>query len=225
MFKTTFFWIGIVVIIFIISVSLLIFAPKSTNYYDMELYPIVKYIHENNQQIIKDDFYKIKGDDQWLPFPDKKYINGTCTIWPLYMFSIELEKRIRLCKQSYNLIKNIPDVKTCAFVKIEPNSSINKNKQWKELANSTLRCIFIVDTPNDSVDKCAIWVNGETKKCKSNGLIIFDSSKEHSVYNNTIYPLYFLMVDIQRPKKISIGISDREYDDEIREFIYQLYQE
>lgn len=225
MFESIFFWVGCVIIIFIISVSLLIFAPKSTNYHDTVVYPIVNYIHENNHQLIKNAFYKIKDEPNWIPYPDKNVVTGTCKIWPLYMFSIELKNRIQLCNQFYTLIANIPNVKTCAFVKIEANSSINKNKQWKDLSNNTLRCMIIIDTPNDSIEKCAIWVNGEAKKCKSNGLIIFDSSKEHSIYNKTIYPLYFLILDIQRPEKIAMGISDREYDDEIREFIYNLSQE
>lgn len=225
MFDTSFIWIGVVVIIFIISVSLLIFAPKSINYFDASTYPIVKFISENNDQIIKDDFYKIKNNLNWLNYPDVENINGTCTIWPMYMFSIKSVTRSSECPNTYKLIENIPDVKSCAFIKLEPESSIGKNKQWKELVNNTLRCLFIIDSPNDMTDKCAIWVNGEIKKVKSRDLIIFDSSKEHSIYNKTKLPLYMLLLDIQRPEKIVDGLSDREYSNEIHEFIYNLSQE
>lgn len=225
MFDTAFIWIGIVVVIFIISISLLIFAPKSVNYFDSSTYPIVKFISENNNQIIKDDFYKIKNNSNWLNYPDTKNISGTCTIWPMYMFSTKSISRSSECPDTYKLIKNIPDVKTCAFIKLDPESSIDKNKQWKALANTTLRCLFIIDSPNDTTDKCAIWVNGEIKKVKTRDLIIFDSSKEHSIYNKTNLPLYMLLLDIQRPEKIVNGISDREYSNEIHEFIYNLSQE
>lgn len=225
MFDSAFTLFGVVVIIFIISVSLLIFAPKSINYYDTTTYPIIKYIHENNFQIIKDEFYKIKNNNHWLNYPDKESVTGVCQIFPIYMFSIESNLRSHLCNDVYSLIKNIPDVKTCAYIKIGPKSEIKKNRQWKDLANNTLKCLFIIDSPNEVVDKCAIWVNGEIKKIKINNLIIFDSSKEHSIYNKTKQPLYILMLDIKRPEKISIGTSDREYNDEIREFIYNLLQE
>jgi beta-hydroxylase len=174
---------------------------------------------------LKDDFYKIKNDDNWLDYPDKENISGTCQIFPIYMFSIESQKCATLCEKSYNLIKNIPDVKTCAYIKIEPESEIKKNKQWGELANNTLRCLFIIDSPNAVVDKCAVWVNGESKKIKSNDFLIFDSSKEHSIYNKTHSPLHMLVLDVQRLEKIAIGVSDRPYTDEIHDFIYKLNQE
>lgn len=224
MVNSIFIVIGVIIIIFIISVSLMIFAPKSINFYDSDIFPIVKYINNNNNQLIKDGFYKIKNDEDWLEFPDKDNINGKCEIWPIYMFNIKLDKRIEKILDLYNLIKNIPDVKTIAFVKIEPNSSINKIRQWK-LLSDTLRCIFVIDSPDDTVDKCAIWINGESKKIKSNDLLICDSSKEHAIYNKTKYPLYLFILDISRPENIPNGISDREYNDEINNFIYKLSQE
>jgi len=222
MFDSVFFWVGFVVVIFIVSVCLLIFAPKSVNFYDTNTFPIIKYICENNNQIIKDDFYKIKNKTGWLKYPDK--VTGKCEIWPMYMFSIKSLCRTSMCEEVYNLIKNIPNVKSCAFIKIDKESELKKNSQWKELSNNTLKCLFIIDSPNEVVDKCAIWVNGELKKIKSNDLIIFDSSKVHSIYNKTTYPISLLMLDIIRPEKIPLGVSDREYDDEIYEFIYNLSQ-
>lgn len=224
MFNSVFMVIGVVVIIFIISVSLVLFAPRSINFYGHDTFPILKYINENNNQIIKDEFYKIKNNDDWLCFPDKKNISGTCEIWPIYMFNIKLDKRINQIEPLYQLIQNIPDIKTCTFMKLESKSCINKNKQWQALTD-TLRCIYILDSPDDTAEKCAVWVNGEAKKIKSFDLIIYDSSKEYSIYNNTKHPLHMLMLDIIRPDKISKGISDREYDDEVNDFIYKLSKE
>lgn len=224
MFNSVFIAFGIVIIIFIISVSLVIFAPRSINFYGHDTFPILKYINENNSQIIKDEFYKIKNNDDWICFPDKKNITGICEVWPIYMFNIKLDKRIECIIPLYNLIQNIPGIKTCAFIKLEPNSCMNKNKQW-QLLSDTLRCLYVIDSPEDTVEKCAIWVNGEAKKFKSNDLIIYDSSKEHSIYNNTKHPIHLFILDIPRPEKISKGVSDREYDNEINDFIYKLSQE
>jgi hypothetical protein len=223
-FSKTSIFIGLFIIIFIISVSLLIFAPKSKNYYDASTYPFIQYINENNNQLIKDEFYKIKNNDKWLKYPDKKNTKGDCEIWPLYVFSTESKYRISMNSELYKIITNTPDIKSCLFIKFHPKSEIIKSKLWKELANNTLRCLIIIDAPND-INNCAIWVNGEIKKLKNNDLIIFDSSKEYSIYNKTKYPLHILVIDIKRPNSIPIGTSDIKYNDEIYTLINTLNEE
>lgn len=223
---TTFIYIGLFVIIFIISVSLLIFAPKSINYYTPDTYPILKSIHDNNKDIITGDFEKIENDQNWLAWPDSENTSGTCEVYPMYMFSTASKLRKAKCIALYNLIQNIPDVKSCAFIKIDKKSKINKQTQWKELANTTLRCLFILKSVSSApVETCGIWVNGESKKLISNSLVIFDSSKEHSIYNDTDYPIYALLIDLQRPEKIPNGISQREYSDELYDFVCGLNNE
>jgi hypothetical protein len=222
----TFIYIGLVVVIFIVSVSLLIFSPKSVNYFDLETYPILKSIHENNKEIIISDFEKIENDPEWIDWPDKENIRGSCKVFPIYMFSTLSKSRKLKCLKSYNLIHNIPDVKSCGFIKIDKKSKINKQTQWNELANSTLRCLFIIKSVSSApVETCGIWVNGESKNIKPNTLVIFDSSKEHSIYNETDYPVYALFVDVKRPEKIPDGTSKREYSDELYEFVCNLNKE
>jgi aspartyl/asparaginyl beta-hydroxylase (cupin superfamily) len=223
---TTFICIGLFVIIFIISVSLLIFAPKSINYYTPDTYPILKSIHDNNKDIITGDFEKIENDQNWLAWPDSENTSGKCEVYPMYMFSTASKLRKAKCTALYNLIQNIPDVKSCAFIKIDKKSKINKQTQWKELANTTLRCLIILKSVSSApVETCGIWVNGESKKLISNSLVIFDSSKEHSIYNDTDYPIYALLIDLQRPEKIPNGISQREYSDELYDFVCGLNTE
>lgn len=225
MFNTnSFIYIGVIVIIFIISISLLIFAPKSKNYYKKEIYPFIEYLHNNNAQLIKDEFYKIKNNDDWVSYPDKQNITGKCSIWPLYIFSIECKKRTQLVDNLYKIIKNIPDIKSCLFIKFDPNSEISKNKIWRELSNDSLRCLLVLDSPND-MNKCIIWVNGEVKKINTNDLIIFDGSKDHSIHNKTKHPLHMLIIDVKRPKDISDGNSDIEYGDEVHNLINNLIKE
>ncbi len=217
---------GIVVIIFMISITLLIFAPKSINYYTPDTYPILKYICENNKNIINSNLDKIENDTDWIDWPDSENITGKCKIYPLFIFSTLSKKRKNQCIETFKLIKNIYDVKTCAFIKLDKNSKLNKQTQWKELSNETLRCLFIIKSmASASIDTCGIWVNGESKKITSNNLIIFDSSKEHSIYNENDCPIYALLIDIKRPEKISNGISKREYSSEIYDFVFKLNSE
>jgi hypothetical protein len=203
--------LGVIIIVLIICMALFIFAPKSINYYP-GAYPDIKYIHKNNKELIKKDI--------WLKWPDKEHISGNVCIYPLYMFSILLNNRKDKCYNTYNQIKKLYGVKSCAFIKFDKQSKIIKNQQWKDLSNNTLRVLFILEAGFSlSDEKLGIWINGEIKKIKNNSLIIFDSSKEHSIYNNTNMPVYALLIDIQRPKNISKGISTREYTDEVREFV------
>jgi aspartyl/asparaginyl beta-hydroxylase (cupin superfamily) len=227
MFNIPYFWIGFVVVVFIISVTLMIFAPRSINFYPYNVYPIIKYIHENNTDVIKSDLQKIKNLDKldtnhWIKWPDKKLVKNEYIIYPLYMFSVVSKSRKLVCDATYKLIKNIPDVKTCTFLKIGSNSAIKKHKKWKELSNESLSCLFILEAPMASINDCGIWINGETKKISKNKMFIFDSSKEHSIFNSTDYPIYGLLLDVGRPKNIPNGASDTLYSDEIFEFINKL---
>jgi aspartyl/asparaginyl beta-hydroxylase (cupin superfamily) len=227
MFDISPLWIGFVVIIFIISVTLMIFAPKSNNFYPSTVYPIIKYIHENNTDIFKSDLQKIKNLDKydsmnWIKYPSKNLIKNEYEIFPLYMFGVLDKYRKSLCNSTYNLIANIPDIKTCSFLKIGENSSIKKHKKWKELSNTTLSCLFILESPMASINDCGIWINGETKKLTKNKMFIFDSSKDHSLFNYTDYPIYCIFLDITRPKGIPNGASNTQYTDETIEFINKL---
>jgi aspartyl/asparaginyl beta-hydroxylase (cupin superfamily) len=220
MLNSMFIWIGIVVVTLVICVSLLIFAPRSINFYKPEIYPIIQYLHENNLQCIKDDFSKIKSDKNWMEYPIG--VDGTFKIFPLYMFSISKDKNIKSCQSTYNLIQNIPDIKSCAFMNLSANSQINKNKGLKLLCNNSLRCLIVLNAKISSIDNCGIWVNGEQKKMLTNNLIIFDASKEYSIYNKTNLDLEFLLIDVKRPEKIPTGISERIYDNKIQDFIHNL---
>jgi aspartyl/asparaginyl beta-hydroxylase (cupin superfamily) len=222
----SFIYIGIIVIIFIICITLLIFAPKSINYYDLDTYPILKYITENNKDVINNSYANIETDDGWVNWPDSSNVKGLCSIFPLFMFSTLSKNRKQKCQDLFKLMKNIPDVKSCAFIRIDKKSKIIKHTEWKDLSNNTLRCIFIIKSiASAPMDLCGIWVNGETKKLISGKCIIFDGSKEHSIYNETDYPVCALLLDIKRPYKIPNGISIREYSDDINDFVCKLNSE
>ena len=138
------------------------------------------------------------------------------------MFSVFSESRKKISINTYKLIKNIPDVKTCTFIKINSESSIEKSTKWKDLSNTTLCCLLVLEAPFPNIEECGIWVNGESKKLSKNSLIIYDSSKEHSIYNKSDEDIYILMLDIGRPPTIPYGTSKKEYNYEIHDFIHNL---
>jgi aspartyl/asparaginyl beta-hydroxylase (cupin superfamily) len=222
------FWFGIIIVIFIISVSLMIFAPHSVNYFDENTYPELQTISKQHLTTLEYELDCANKPDElgnWMRWPDSKYIKGNCKLYPLYMFSTLSHKRKMICPTTFKLLQRIPNVKTCSFAKIEVNSSIENHKEWKDLCNKTLRCLIIISSPNASVENCGIWVNGESKKLHTGDLIVMDGCKEHSIYNKSDLSLSMLLVDIDRPESIPVGSSDRVYSDEIQGFVHELNRE
>jgi aspartyl/asparaginyl beta-hydroxylase (cupin superfamily) len=227
-FTSTFFWIGIIIVIFIVSVSLMIFAPRSVNYFHSDTYPELHAISKQHITTLKyelDCANKPEELSNWMRWPDAKYVKGDCNLYPLYMFSTLSHKRQKVCGDTFKLLQRIPNVKTCSFAKIEVNSSIENHKEWKGLCNKTLRCLIVISSPNASIENCGIWVNGESKNLYTGDIIIMDGSKEHSIYNKSDLPLYMLLVDIERPESIPVGTSDREYSNEVQGFVHELNRE
>jgi hypothetical protein len=225
-FKITPINVGISIIIFVITMVLVIFAPKSINYYNPDIFPIVKYINENNKDLIKSDLDIIKKENDWILWPDENNIVNDYLIYPVFMFGNFSEHRKLKCKKSSELIANIPGVKTFTYLKIAVRSSIKKNKKWKDISNDTLCCLFVLEAPHvNKLEDCCIWTNGEIKKLLKNKLIIYDSSKDHSIVNNSDYPVYILMLDIKKPINYTSGTSEIPYNDEVHNFIKKLLYE
>lgn len=218
--------VGILVIIFIVSIMIFIFAPSRKNYYNSDIFPIIKYINDNNKDIINNDLEIIKKDNDWLRWPDSNNVVKDYLVYPIFMFGNFSEKRKLKCKKSVDLINNIPGVKTFAYLKISEKACIKKNKKWKDISNNTLCCIFVIEAPYvNKKEDCCIWTDGETKRLIKKKLIIYDSSKEHSIINNSDYPVYILMLDIKKPINYTFGISDTPYNDEVHNFIKTILDE
>lgn len=218
--------IGVVILVFVVSILLFLFAPSSKNYYNKNVFPILEYIHENNRSVFNSDLDIIKNDDDWILWPDSTNIINNYLIYPIFIFGVFSEKRKLKCYKSLSLITNIPDIITFAYLKISRNSSIKKNKRWAEVSNNTLCCLLILEAPFvTKKDDCCIWVDGETKHLTSDRLIIYDSSKEHSIINNSDHPIYILMLDIKKPLKYKLGISTNTFDKEIYDFIKKILNE
>ena len=225
---STFFCIGVIIVIFIISISLMIFAPHSINYFDEKTYPELQIISNQHINTLKHELDCANDPDElnnWMMWPDSNYRKGACNLYPLYMFSTLSHKRQMVCPETFKLLQKIPNVKTCTFVTIEINSSIENHKEWKDLCNKTLRCLIVISSPNDAVERCGIWVNGESKKLHTGDVVIMDGSKEHSIYNKSDLPISMLLVDISRPDSIPEGTSNREYSNEIQGFVIELNKE
>lgn len=229
MIEKLFYYFAITIISLIIVIILVIFAPKSKNFYNInDTYPqflkvsvdenvidntfIKLNINLNEDELSKkyekyESYNKPKKKLKWLDWPDKSQISGKVQILPLFLFSKISVENIEIFSELYSKIKNIKNIASVYFLKISSNSKIKPHQNWKELSNNTLQYIFCFNSFCFSDKECGIWVNGETKKLYKNNSYIYDSSLEHSIYNNTFDDILFLCIDIERLPHIRKGVS------------------
>jgi hypothetical protein len=217
---------AIALLIFLFFVFLVIFAPKSQNFFK-KIEPQLDDLSKN-KELMRDTFVRLNiklNDDnlaeeyadhyksiitkklEWRPWLDE-YTTGTVEYLPIYMFSKIDEQNHSIFNKLFGQISHIDDIKSVFFLKINTNSSLTKQKGWAELTNNTLRFIYCFNSFCYNEDECGIWVNGEAKKLFKDYNYIYDASKEHSIYNNTFDDVIFLIVDFDRPKEIAMGYSD-----------------
>jgi hypothetical protein len=228
-------FIGTTVIVFIIILFLVIFAPKSKNFFNInDYYPDLEKLSKNqeviDQTFIKlgldclneadnmiDDykkypiFYEDKKPIKWKDWLDNK-IEGKVEILPLYMFSKLHDENISIFNELINELKNINNINSIFFIKMSPKSKIIEHTGWAQLSNDNLRFIYCFNSFCFYETDCGIWINGEIKKLYKDYSYVYDSSKEHCIYNNTYDDIFFLVIDVERPNNIPKGISEYELE-------------
>ncbi len=218
--------VAIVLLIFLFCVLLVIFAPKSQNFFkgvEPTLENLVK-----NKDIVRDTFVRLNiklSDDNlseeyeahyktvkineltWRQWPETQVVNGIVEYLPIYMFSKIDDENYGIFNKLFSEISHLDTMQSVFFLKIKSKSGLNKHKGWADLTNKTLRFIYCFNSFCYSEDDCGIWVNGEAKKLFKDYSYIFDASKEHSIYNNTFDDVVFLIIDFDRPQSIPAGYS------------------
>jgi hypothetical protein len=223
------YYFALSVVLFIFVVALVLFAPRSKNFYNInDTYPQLANVYLNEDVVDKtfiklgasfdDDgfaekykkykvFHEPRAEPEWIDWPDKATATGDVKVLPLYMFSKIYSSNIDIFTELYAQVKSIKNVMAMFFVKLPISSKILPHCGWKELSNSTLRFIYCFNSFCRDDTECGIWVNGETKILTQGSAYVYDSSKEHSIYNNTFDDVMFLCIDIERPLDASRGIS------------------
>lgn len=215
-------WLAMVIIMIVISLGLVIFAPSEKVFFNKEIYPSLDILTDRMQlQLIRDDLARV-SDDQFLDYPDPDMWKRTSTYqaFPFYMFGAFAKANIELCPDTFRIAQNIPGVRTMAFIKLGPKSVLKVHQSWHELSNDTFRCVLGLDIPANDINACGIWVNGNVKKIEDDKWVIFDASKRHSMFNRQDNPCYLLMFDLQRPTAVR-GVSTYpapDFSDFIRQF-------
>lgn len=143
------------------------------------------------------ELLKIKNSGQWLStFPD--YVNSkNPSAWEVYTFQFFKMDHIpnrEKCKQTSDIIRQIPELISCDFSILKPETHIKAHCGYSKLI---LRCHLPLIVP--SGDTCQIRVGDEIRTWREGELLIFNDSYEHEAWNNSEEHRVILMFDIPNP--------------------------
>jgi len=192
---STYLYIGTVVIILVIlTFMLLVLLPGPKCYFDVEEFSELK-------KIESDEYLKI-FKEELIPLSDQVsniYVDGL-----LLKLPDEYPK-------SYELFRSIPFIEQILLYKLNAKTDMPKQKGSADLANHTLRAVMPLKI--SGTQKSGIWVDGTIKFYTEGKWIIYDNSREHSMFNkHKRFETYLLIIDIKRPKHIPVGIATENHD-------------
>jgi beta-hydroxylase len=175
-------------------------TPQNPSYfYNKANFPALTVLEENFKVIQKEllDLLALNQENQWLQtFPD--YVTSDrLKAWKVFtflFFQMKSPKHAQLCPKTAELIYSIPDIISCDFSFLEPNTHILPHKGYTKMV---LRCHLPLIVPEG--EKCAIRVGEETHFWKEGELVIFDDSFEHEAWNKSDEKRVVLMFDIPNP--------------------------
>ena len=124
---------------------------------------------------------------------DPKHLKKTWTVFGLILNGKIIAKESNLLKNTFNILKKIPNVVNAGFSCLTPNSSTEVHN---EIDKGFYRIHLPLIVPKGD---CAIQVQNEIRKwydCKT--IMILDDTKWHNAWNYTKYPRYILIVDVKK---------------------------
>lgn len=196
--------VAIVILLIIVTFLLLIFMPKPKCYFD------VSEICKELLLLSKDEYFKKIQEEV-----EKKCIDmGDLEDQKNPVKSKIVYKNNQVCEtvndipETYELLRTVPNIRQISIIVINKKAELPKCKgsESAQFSNQTLRCILPIKI--SAAKRCGIWVDGETKFFSEGEWIMYDNSREHSVHNkHKRLPVYLLVVDIDRPNHIPIGIA------------------
>jgi aspartyl/asparaginyl beta-hydroxylase (cupin superfamily) len=168
-------------------------------FYDTKGFPFLN-ILSKNFDVIKSELLSLIEKDKenlWLEtFPD--YVSSenkkAWKVFSFIFFSMKFPDNAAICPKTAKLIYSIPEIISCDYSFLKPNSHIRPHKGYTRMV---LRCHLPLIVPPRN--KCSIRVGDEIKDWEEGKLIIFDDSFEHEAWNRSDQNRAVLMFDIPNP--------------------------
>jgi aspartyl/asparaginyl beta-hydroxylase (cupin superfamily) len=168
-------------------------------FYDPKEFPHLDVL-TNNFITIKEELLNLLEsniEEQWLEtFPH--YVNSDkAKAWKVFsfiFFGMKIPYKAKHCPKTAELIYTIPDMISCDYSFLKPNSHIQPHKGYTKMVLRGHLPLVVPEGHN-----CAIRVGNETREWKEGELMIFDDSFEHEAWNRSDKDRVILMFDIPNP--------------------------
>jgi len=189
-------------------------TENSPNFYDYR-YVFSEELDEikKNIDVIAEEALRV-ALNPWIPWPEDALNSGNAQDWTvfpfLHTFPVLDESRSRwisstmaACPKTAALLRNIPNIRTALFSRLDSHTELKIHTGWSDLANYVLRVHVCLSIP--ALESCGLWVNGEVRYHAPGEIIVFDDSKRHMAFNNSDTERIVLIFDILRPLDVSLG--------------------
>jgi len=167
------------------------------------LYPQLSLIHQHAELIrqealaLMQDARLVGGDSAEPGYYDVGFRTFYKYGWRkfyLNWYGYEHQSAQRLCPQTLQVLRQIPQIRGAMFSLLPPHSELTLHSD--PLACS-LRYHFALQVPG--TPDCFINVDGESRHWQDNQALIFDETYPHFVKNDSDQSRLILMCDIERP--------------------------
>jgi aspartyl/asparaginyl beta-hydroxylase (cupin superfamily) len=182
-----------------------------------------------NVNVIKEEWFRIMGSPETIDSPETTYDIGSESwknFWLLHSFPANvpslttwIDTNCNMVPKTFELIKNINGIRDAFFSHLGPGVVLDEHYGYADQSNYVLRChipLVLPAEPSSSSSSsssfnydnlCYVEVEGERRYHRMNDAIVFDDSKLHSAGNLSSNGRTVLIIDIDRPKNVSIGTS------------------
>jgi len=160
-----------------------------TNFLHTDLYPFLKPLEDNWEQI-KTEFLGIPKDDFEKYFVDELH-NGKWKVWGLYYQQQWFLEHMQQCPKTTELIQQIPGLSEAGFSILEAGAKLEPHVGWTD---QFMRChLPLICTP-----KAYLSVEGEQYIWTEGKIVVFDDMKEHYAVNESDIDRVVLIVDFKK---------------------------
>lgn len=214
-------WLAIIIILSILCITLVIFAPGNYAFYSADEFSELHFL--TSPMMFKTILSEVKNipEDKFMDYPDKNmwYFNkcSKYEVLPLYMLDNLYEENIKLVPSLFNALQHIESINTIAVIKLSGESILKIHQEWADLSNNTLRCLLGVLVPCNDVNKCGVMVEGDARKIEDGKILVYDTSRKHSIYNRHKKDCYYVMIDMDRKNKK--GLSEYKMKKSVLEYM------
>jgi len=135
-------------------------------------------------QDISPDQYRISPDSKWKTFV-------------LYGFGERMPLGDELCPRTMEALEGIPGLTTAFFSILAPGKHIPRHRG---VTKGLVRCHLALKVPREA-HRCVIEVDDVQCAWQEGGLLFFDDTYPHEVWNDTDEERVVLFIDFERPMR------------------------